>query len=163
MPRDDDEGKNCGEGEGKSSHAGEEEEGDALEVRRIRFFGNDDGEPSLVSDPLDFRVDFFALRRFEDAHWQVKYLVDSVRKKYCIVLGKTEGDDYDGEGSFRFHVDGIDVSGIKSKHLTNAGLLVCTLIDRDGVDVADIKLVVQVTKCGSSLERTIFNPFEEEE
>ena len=53
----------------------------------------------------------------------------------------------------------IDVSGIKQSNLTNAGLLIATLVSQ-GEEVIDIKLVVQVTKNGDDFVRIIFNPLD---
>ena len=53
----------------------------------------------------------------------------------------------------------IDVSGIKPSNLTNAGLLIATLMSQ-GQEVIEVKLVVQVSKSGEDFMRVIFNPLE---
>jgi len=66
-----------------------------------------------------------------------------------------------------FAIERVDVSHIKPSHLSNAGLLVCSLTENGGADeVAEINMVVQVTpqmRAGSNQEefiRCIYSPLE---
>lgn len=56
-------------------------------------------------------------------------------------------------------VDHVDVSRIKPSNLSNAGLLIATLIS-EGREIIDIKMVVQVSQDGESFIRVIYNPLE---
>ena len=82
------------------------------------------------------------------------------------MLGSTkESELCSGQlSSFDFSVERVDVSHIKPSHLSNVGLLICTLLE-EGREVADIKMVVQVTpqKQAGGKEvfiRCIYNPLE---
>lgn len=71
-----------------------------------------------------------------------------------------------------FRVDRVDVSHIKPSHLSNAGLLICTLLQKQGPggaekELADIKMVVQVSTQAPTgqqgepqLVRCVYNPME---
>jgi len=94
--------------------------------------------------------------------WLARALTDR-----CAVLGRTEETDYDGDSSLHFAIERVDVSHIKPSHLSNAGLLVCSLTENGGADeVAEINMVVQVTpqmRAGSNQEefiRCIYSPLE---
>jgi len=66
---------------------------------------------------------------------------------------------------FNFKVDTIDVSNINPGHLSNSGLLICTL-KTDNTEIAEIKMVVQVSprkkedSNEEELVRCIYNPLE---
>ncbi len=55
----------------------------------------------------------------------------------------------------------VDVGGIEPCHLTNASLLVASLMeDMMGEPTADIKAVMMITKHNGELKRHIFSPLE---
>lgn len=64
-----------------------------------------------------------------------------------------------GNNHFQFSTPHIDVSHVKASALTNCGLLIATL-KQDEEDIMQIKMVIQVTKQGETLQRHIFNPLE---
>jgi len=114
-----------------------------------------------VTDGLDLEVDFDLSENLSEATWEMKYLVDSMRKRHVIALGETEMTNYEaGPNSFLFSVDGIDVKNIKPGALTNAGLLSCVLKDGEGEEVFCLNFVVQVRHEGDKFVRTIFSPLE---
>jgi hypothetical protein len=55
---------------------------DVLDVSAVRFVGESALCP--VEAALAFRVEFTALRTLRCAHWQVKYMVDTVAKRQVI-------------------------------------------------------------------------------
>lgn len=55
-------------------------------------------------------------------------------------------------------VDRIDVGGIAPSTLSNAGLLVATLVTRSGAEVLDVNAVVQVAREGDAFSRCILDP-----
>ena len=97
-----------------------------------------------LTDALSLSVDFVLDKAIEGATWKIKYLVDSVMKRYIVILGSVDPCTYKrGKNSFTFKTDRVDVSAIKKSELTNAGLLIATLMINE-VEVMDLKLVVQV-------------------
>ena len=55
---------------------------DVVDVSAVRFVGESALCP--VESALAFRVEFTALRTLRCAHWQVKYMVDTVAKRQVI-------------------------------------------------------------------------------
>eukprot|EP00742_Colponemidia_sp_Colp-10_P002291 GILJ01002445.1.p2 GENE.GILJ01002445.1~~GILJ01002445.1.p2 ORF type:complete len:174 (+),score=29.16 GILJ01002445.1:1711-2232(+) len=113
-----------------------------------------------LQEALNLAIDFEADQPIPAASWEVKYIVDTVFRRKIILLGTMDNLSYDaGANSFRFSVPGIDVGGISSDVLANAGLLVATL--KDGQEeVIGVNMVTQVSKQGNELIRVIFNPLE---
>jgi len=75
------------------------------------------------------------------------------------VLGETPKQTYASSSLVCFESEPVNVSHIKPSHLTNAGLLICTLF-RSGEEITEIKLVVQVNLEEGQLTRTIYNPLD---
>ncbi|OQR83497.1 hypothetical protein ACHHYP_14638 [Achlya hypogyna] len=120
-----------------------------VDVLRVDISPN----PTHISDELNLEVDFAVSKTVRKGYWEVQYLVDS--------LGRTETTDYTrGENHFQFSVAHIDVSGIKPSNLANCGLLSATFKTEAGDDIMDLKMVVQVSKQGDSMQRIIYNPLE---
>lgn len=113
-----------------------------------------------ISSPLDLYISFELDRDVVAAHWMIKFLVDSCDKRLIKILGETNVEDYpDGESSFHFHTDGIDVSGISPSTLANSGLLMaCFIVDGD--EVATINMVVNIRNKDGVFIRDILNPLE---
>jgi hypothetical protein len=65
---------------------------DVVDVSAVRFVGESALCP--VEAALAFRVEFMALRTLRRAHWQVKYMVDTVAKRQiigaCVRVGRAE-------------------------------------------------------------------------
>lgn len=132
-----------------------------IDVTRISVEPNN----CTISERLDLELDFSTSDDITNGVWEVKYMVDSIRKRHIIVLGASKPRDYpSGEASFAFGVDSIDVSGIKPSALSNAGLLIASLSGEsssgDRVEIIDVNLVVQVSKDGDDFVRCVFNPLE---
>mmetsp|Transcript_6177 Transcript_6177/g.7791 ORF Transcript_6177/g.7791 Transcript_6177/m.7791 type:complete len:148 (-) Transcript_6177:83-526(-) len=144
------------EGKVREEKVSNSEVEDVITVEKVRFHGNSNLCP--VSAKLDFTVKYATLRPLKKAKWQVKYLLDTITKKQTINLGRTPEEDLDGESSFRFQISSIDVSNVKPSQLCNVGLLICTLLDEFDNELADIKMVAQVSKEGDQLKRCIYNP-----
>ncbi|ETW00367.1 hypothetical protein H310_07012 [Aphanomyces invadans] len=116
--------------------------------------------PTHISDELNLEVDFTVSKDVLDGWWEVQYLVDSVLERHIIKLGKVEPQDYlEGENHFQFSVPQINVASIKPSNLANCGLLTASFKTRTS-DIMDLKMVVQVSKQGDSLQRIIYNPLE---
>ncbi|KDO32234.1 hypothetical protein SPRG_02712 [Saprolegnia parasitica CBS 223.65] len=128
-----------------------------VDVLRVDISPN----PTHISDELNLEVDFSVSKTVRQGYWEVQYLVDSVLRRHIIKLGRTDATDYTrGENHFQFSVSHIDVSGIKPSNLANCGLLSATFKSEDGDDILDLKMVVQVSKQGESMQRIIYNPLE---
>eukprot|EP01138_Halocafeteria_seosinensis_P006696 gb/GECG01006845.1/.p1 GENE.gb/GECG01006845.1/~~gb/GECG01006845.1/.p1 ORF type:complete len:139 (+),score=11.70 gb/GECG01006845.1/:1-417(+) len=127
-----------------------------IEVTRI------DASPNQcsVSEKLDLEMDFTTDREFE-GHWDVSYIVDGMRKRYIVHLGKTTTETYKGgQNTMKFHASTIDVSDIKPSALSNAGML-CASLYEGSTGIADVKMVVNVHKDkDGEFIRTIYNPLE---
>ncbi|ETV68464.1 hypothetical protein H257_15623 [Aphanomyces astaci] len=116
--------------------------------------------PTHISDELNLEVDFTVNKDVLDGWWEVQYLVDSVLERHIIKLGKTDAQDYlQGENHFQFSVPQINVASIKPSNLANCGLLIASFKTRAN-DIMDLKMVVQVSKQGDTLQRIIYNPLE---
>ncbi|RHY34924.1 hypothetical protein DYB32_000559 [Aphanomyces invadans] len=103
--------------------------------------------PTHISDELNLEVDFTVSKDVLDGWWEVQ-------------LGKVEPQDYlEGENHFQFSVPQINVASIKPSNLANCGLLTASFKTRTS-DIMDLKMVVQVSKQGDSLQRIIYNPLE---
>ncbi|EQC26498.1 hypothetical protein SDRG_15676 [Saprolegnia diclina VS20] len=128
-----------------------------VDVLRVDISPN----PTHISDELNLEVDFAVSQTVREGYWEVQYLVDSVLRRHIIKLGRTEATDYArGENHFQFTTPHIDVSDIKPSNLANCGLLSATFKSKDGDAIMDLKMVVQVSKQGESMQRIIYNPLE---
>ena len=155
-------------GEYKSDQLNEEEDG-LIRVNHIRV------GPSFcpISDPLDIVMSYTLSENVAGAQWNFAYLVDSVRKRHLVQLGRGG----DGEAlvagapqTLSFRTGEIDVGHLKPSQLCNAGLLILTLHGRTAGDLEDtelgcIQLVVQAMPAGAgdpsgSFLRSILNPWE---
>jgi hypothetical protein len=142
---------------GSSSSSSSSSSPARIRVLRIEV---DEG-PSPLTAPLELDVEFSTDAPLAAAHWEVKYLVDSVYARHVIRLGATEPADYGrGEHAFSFEVGAIDIAGIEPSVLTNAGLLIATLCSAVGGEVMDLNMVVQVQQAGDEFTRLIYNPLE---
>jgi hypothetical protein len=119
-------------------------------------------EPAPFSSALDLTITFTLTTPLNGAHWEITYLVDSMRNRHIINMGKTNVEDYDAgtEHEMFFTVDEINIdSSIKAGDLTNSGLLSATLKTKKEEDVSSINMVVMVSKNDDGvLERVIYNP-----
>ena len=119
-----------------------------------------------MTDGLELTISYSLSTPLPNGAWEYCYLVDSVRNRHVIKLGRLEEEDLErGENESFFEVDSIDVSGIKKGALTNAGLLSAALLSRrdnesEPVEVFKLNFVVQVREVGGEFVRTIFNPLE---
>ena len=126
-----------------------------------------------LQDELNLVITYESAENIRNAIWSVQYMVDSVHKRHIVKLGTVEERVSAGINTFIFHVDKIDVSGVKPSRLANVGLLSATLSTKEGNEVITINIVVQVTKDTlvegkmsdegpgtPTFIRTIFNPLE---
>ena len=166
------EGKTSDGGGGKTSESNEDT--NSFEVTALTVEPNN----CLLQEELNIIIQFESNTNLNDATWNFQYMVDSVRKRHIIVLGSLEGQDIKiGSNSCEFHVDAINVSGIRPSRLANVGLLSATLNTKNEEEVLTINMVVQVAKSednnngggGSkksgdddipNFTRCIFNPLE---
>ncbi|CEO96253.1 Uncharacterized protein PBTT_07634 [Plasmodiophora brassicae] len=117
-----------------------------------------------LESPLSVGIRFRSKVAIGNPSWTCQYLVDIAHKRHVIELGtfRVPHPYQVGDNSFEFHVDKVDVSIIKKKHLlNNVGLLTLSLMD--GADVVvSIKIVTQVAYAadGETLQRTMFNPLQ---
>jgi hypothetical protein len=87
--------ESCEGKEGKERSRREEEADedapapDVVDVSAVRFVGESALCP--VEAALAFRVEFMPLRTLRRAHWQVKYMVDTVAKRQIIGACLREG------------------------------------------------------------------------
>ena len=99
---------------------------------------------------LNLAIEYESTAELTGATWNFQYMVDSVRKRHIIKLGSIEDQDIKiGHNSCEFHVDSVNVSGIRPSRLANVGLLSATLTTREGEEVLTINMVVQVAKTDS--------------
>ncbi|RHY93297.1 hypothetical protein DYB37_000548 [Aphanomyces astaci] len=63
------------------------------------------------------------------------------------------------DGWWEVQVPQINVASIKPSNLANCGLLIASFKTRAN-DIMDLKMVVQVSKQGDTLQRIIYNPLE---
>ena len=166
------EGKTSDGGGGKTSESNEDT--NSFEVTALTVEPNN----CLLQEELNIIIQFESNTNLNDATWNFQYMVDSVRKRHIIILGSLEGQDIKiGSNSCEFHVDTINVSGIRPSRLANVGLLSATLNTKNEEEVLTINMVVQVAKSednnngggGSkksgdddipNFTRCIFNPLE---
>ena len=166
------EGKTSDGGGGKTSESNEDT--NSFEVTALTVEPNN----CLLQEELNIIIQFESTTNLNDATWNFQYMVDSVRKRHIIILGSLEGQDIKiGSNSCEFHVDTINVSGIRPSRLANVGLLSATLNTKNEEEVLTINMVVQVAKSednnngggGSkksgdddipNFTRCIFNPLE---
>lgn len=115
-------------------------------------------EKTDISNPLSLTINFSLDRDVVAAYWIIKLLVDSSFKRIIMKLGETKVEDYpDGDSDVTFAVDEIDVSAIPPSTLANSGLLMACLMV-DGVEVASVNMVVNVTEERGRLVREIYSP-----
>ena len=75
-------------------------------------------------------------------------------------LGETAAQTYGvGRCQFQFSAAEIDVSKVRPSELSNAGLLIASLVC-DGRELMDLNMVVQVQQQGGELFRMIYNPLD---
>mmetsp|Transcript_19734 Transcript_19734/g.62674 ORF Transcript_19734/g.62674 Transcript_19734/m.62674 type:complete len:139 (-) Transcript_19734:23-439(-) len=113
-----------------------------------------------VENPLRLQIQFTTDRPIPDAHWAIKYIVDTVSRRHVVQLGESKETDYaKGDNEMNFSVDKIDVSGVGEEALGNTGILTATLLSR-GTEVVDVNIVVQVVEEGGAFIRCFLNPLE---
>jgi len=81
------------------------------------------------------------------AYWQFSYTVDSIKKRYTVMLGSTEVADIKaGAQTIDFSCKSIDTSGIKPSRLANAGVLRAELrrAKVPGTQDADDEIIAEV-------------------
>lgn len=159
--------------EGKMAEGGKsaEDSPGSFEVTALSIEPND----CDLQDELNLTIEYESTAELTGATWSFQYMVDSVRKRHIIKLGSIEDQDIKiGHNSCEFHVDSVNVSGIRPSRLANVGLLSATLTTREGEEVLTINMVVQVAKTDSDAKfggktasdeeqrftRCIFNPLD---
>jgi hypothetical protein len=158
--------------EGKSSEGTKvsTEESNSFEITSLTVEPNN----CLLEEELNIVIDFESNTNLVNATWNFQYMVDSIRKRHIIKLGALEEQNVTvGHNSCEFHVDAINVSGIRPSRLANVGLLSATLNTKNEEEVLTINMVVQVAKSDDSggggkkssddkqsFTRCIFNPLE---
>ncbi|CAK0891529.1 unnamed protein product [Prorocentrum cordatum] len=141
---------------------GDAEEGPDLalvEVVELRAEPNDCAFGERLCLSMSFTVD----RDLAGHFWQVRYIVDTSKKRVIIGLGSTEAFDYPqgGPWSMTFEVPSIDVGDVPPSLLAQQdGLLVAALTGPSGEEVSNVNMVVQVRPDGSGLRRYVINPLE---
>jgi hypothetical protein len=148
--------------ESKGEFLGEEEAG-LIRVDAIRV------GPSMcsISEPLEISLSYTLAEGVKGAQWNIAYLVDSVRKRHLVQLGRGELSDLPAgiPLSLSFRTGVIEVSHLKPSQLCNAGLLILTLHGRTAADSEDaelgsVQLVVQAMASAGTFIRSILNPWE---
>ena len=124
-----------------------------------------DEHGTLVTDGLDFSVDFALSKPLLGGRWEMSFIVDSMHGRHAVPLSPSAGGESQdfGEGSnaAMLTIDSVDVSGVKPGALSNAGLLVAKLVNEGGGGVVTINSVVMVREEGEGeFVRDIFNPLE---
>ena len=159
--------------EGKMAEGGKtaEDSPGSFEVTALSIEPND----CDLQAELNLTIEYESTAELTGATWNFQYMVDSVRKRHIIKLGSIEDQDIKiGHNSCEFHVDSVNVSGIRPSRLANVGLLSATLTTREGEEVLTINMVVQVAKTDSDAKfggktasdeeqrftRCIFNPLD---
>ena len=131
--------------EGKMAEGGKtaEDSSGSFEVTALSIEPND----CDLQAELNLTIEYESTAELTGATWNFQYMVDSVRKRHIIKLGSIEDQDIKiGHNSCEFHVDSVNVSGIRPSRLANVGLLSATLTTRQGKEVLTINMVVQVAK-----------------
>ena len=72
---------------------------------------------------------FTPLRPLSNAAWEIKYILDTFKKRYEINVVSTPAADYAANelANLEFTLPPIDMSQFKKRQLMNAGLLLCVL------------------------------------
>ncbi|KAK2961446.1 hypothetical protein BLNAU_3567 [Blattamonas nauphoetae] len=130
-----------------------------IEITNLTTVPND----CLLSAPLDLTVGLKLEKPIKAGKWVIRFIFDFSFQKHSVVLLETQPKDYSaGESTETFHIDSIDLSGLKEKELLNMGLLSASLfIENETKNSAlDINMCTEITKEKDGYRRTILNPLE---
>ena len=95
-------------------------DGDAIVVNSYSAGPSD----VAVTDGLEVKIGFEAKSKMDHAYWSFSYTVDSIKKRYTVLLGSTEPKSIEaGDQTVDFSCEKIDTTGIKPSRLANAGVL----------------------------------------
>ena len=102
--------------EGKMAEGGKtaEDSPGSFEVTALSIEPND----CDLQAELNLAIEYESTAELTGATWNFQYMVDSVRKRHIIKLGSIEDQDIKiGHNSCEFHVDSVNVSGIRPSRL----------------------------------------------
>ena len=124
--------------------------------------GADPAAAAAAGAPIAIEMDWSVSEALAGASWEVKYIVDMTAKRHIVELGATAAEDFAaGAHKFRFHVAGLDLTGVKPSWLNNVGLLLAVLKGGGGEEIFQINCVTQVRKGeDGDLLRTVLSPLE---
>jgi len=143
-------------GQAKGDYADSKSASEPIEVTSIDIEGDD----AELTAALALTVEFELTAPLRDAHWVVRFTVDSMNLRQIVELGETDREDYvRGGNTMEFECATIDVAGIRPGALTNAGLLGAVLMHR-GEEVLTVNCVVDVKNVDGTIRRVIYNPLE---
>jgi hypothetical protein len=93
----------------------ETSEPEYFDVKRVSISPN----MCPVSSPVRFSAVLTSTQNITSAHWEFSWLLDSTRRRYIIVLGKTDTKDYPA-GSLEFDFQVSEIFQVATS--TNGGL-----------------------------------------